>query len=118
MQKWIGALAFAVPLLLASSASPRDLHVSAAVGHTVKVLAEIHHARDCTLLETLITIDENPIHGTISVRDEIVKLTHPDWSLECLNHTGQGKAVYYTRTRFLPERSSTKRVGQSCGRSA
>jgi hypothetical protein len=98
MEKWIGALAFAVALLLASSASPRDLHVSAAVGETVKVLSEIHHARDCTLLETVITIDEKPIHGTVSVRDAMVKLTHPDWSLECLNHPGQGKAVYYTRT--------------------
>ncbi len=58
MEKWIGALAFAAPLLLASSASPRDLRVSAAVGETVKVFAEIHHARHCALLETVITIDK------------------------------------------------------------
>src|SRR5208282_3715549 len=98
MEKWIGALAFAAPLLLASSASPRDLRVSAAVGQTVKVFAEIHHARHCALLETVITIDKKPTHGTVSVQDAMVRLTDPDFSSECLNQAGQGKAVYYTRT--------------------
>jgi len=45
----------------------------------------------------MITVTQSPAHGSVSIRDEIVKQNSPD-SGSCGGHSGRGKVVYYTRT--------------------
>ena len=78
----------------------RDLHVHAAVGKTVRVWGSVNFSNHCSsVVETTITVTQSPAHGSTSVRDEVVKQGSPDFRGECKNFSGQGKVVYYTRTR-------------------
>jgi hypothetical protein len=80
-----------------SSIWARDLRAHAAVGRTVRVWGSVNFSEHCSsVVETLITVTQSPAHGSVSIRDEIVKQNSPDAG-SCGGHSGMGKVVYYKR---------------------
>jgi hypothetical protein len=95
----IGWAVLACSLGVVTSAWARDLHAHAALGRTVRVWGSVNFTDHCsTAVETTITVTEAPAHGSVSVRDEIVKQNSPDFGGSCGGLSGRGKVVYYTRT--------------------
>jgi hypothetical protein len=69
------------------------------LGRTVRVWGSVNFTDHCsTAVETTITVTEAPAHGSVSIRDEIVKQNSPDFGGSCGGLSGRGKVVYYTRT--------------------
>jgi hypothetical protein len=52
------------------------------------------------VIPTAIIINAPPIHGTLAIHDEIIKSSDPVLGIgdKCAGYSGQGKAIYYTRT--------------------
>jgi len=96
-RRFIDCIVLLCSLGIATSIWARDLHAQAAVGRTVRVWGSVNLSKDCgSTVETTITVTRSPAHGSVSIRDEIVKQNSPD-SGSCGGHSGMGKVVYYTR---------------------
>lgn len=81
-----------------AKAASRELHAHAAVGKTVRVWGSVNFGDHCSsVLETTITVTQAPMHGSTSIRDEVVKQNSPDFNGRCKGKSGMGKVVYYTR---------------------
>jgi hypothetical protein len=95
----------------------RQLQRHAAVGETVRLDGHVNYHPCGSVIPTTITVTKAPTHGTLSVRDEIVRSGHPELGPRerCAGYSGQGKVVYYTRTSlgsdsFIYESSSANGV--------
>jgi hypothetical protein len=85
-------------IIPAEAGSARELRVHAAVGQSVRVWGDVYFHDHCSVvLETNVTVTQAPAHGTLSIRDEIVKQRRPDFG-PCKDNSGMGKVVYYMRT--------------------
>jgi hypothetical protein len=78
----------------------RQLERHAAVGETVRLRGHVNYHPCGSVIPTTINVVQPPSRGTLSVRDEIVTTTDPELGTgdRCKGYSGQGKAVYYTRT--------------------
>jgi hypothetical protein len=78
----------------------RQIQCHAAVGETVRVRGHVNYHPCGDVVPTTITVVQAPTHGTLAVRDEIVRSTDPDLGKgdKCWGYNGQGRVVYYTRT--------------------
>jgi hypothetical protein len=87
------------PLVLAQEAQ-RRVERHAAIGQTIRLRGHVNYHPCGSVIPTTIIIDQPPQHGTLSIRDEMIKSDDPVFGSGdgCQGHSGQGKAVYYTRT--------------------
>jgi len=73
----------------------------AAVGQTIRIRGHVNYHGCGSVINTTITVVQAPAHGTLTTKDEIV--TSVDAELghrgKCKGFSGEGKVVYYTRTR-------------------
>jgi hypothetical protein len=103
---WQGAAAFALMLAAAAPAAAqhvaeRRIQTNASMGQTVRLRGHVNYAHNCTeVIPTTISVVQGPQHGTLDVRDEVVRSTDPDLGhgSKCAGASGEGKTVYYTRT--------------------
>jgi hypothetical protein len=94
----IGWTLLACALGVVTSVWARDLHAHAPLGRTVRAWGSVNFTHHCsTAIETTITVTQPPAHGSVSIRDEIVKQNSPDFG-SCGGRSGRGKVVYYTRS--------------------
>ncbi len=73
----------------------------AAMGQTVRLGGHVNYTHHCTeVIPTAISVVQAPQHGTLEVRDEVVRSAHPELGhgSKCAGASGMGKVVYYTRT--------------------
>jgi len=97
-RRMIGLVVLGCTVGIVSSLSARDLHAHAPLGRTVRVWGSVNFTHHCsTAIETTITVTQPPAHGSVSIRDEIVKQNSPDFG-SCGGQSGRGKVVYYTRS--------------------
>ena len=77
----------------------------AAVGETVRLLGHVNYQPCNTVIPTTITVVQPPAHGTLTVHDEIVTSTDPEFGrrTKCKGSSGEGRVVYYTRTTPGPD---------------
>jgi len=109
---WLGSVVLACSLAVTASTSAqeraeRQIQRHAEIGQTVRLGGHVNYHRahmdygGCDIvIPTTITVVQAPSHGTLAIRDEMVKseqpvLGHGD---KCRGASGLGKAVYYTRT--------------------
>jgi hypothetical protein len=78
----------------------RQLERHAAIGETVRLRGHANYHPCGSVIPTDIIVVQPPSHGTLSVREEIVTSFDPELGTRdrCKGFSGQGKAVYYTRT--------------------
>jgi predicted outer membrane lipoprotein len=92
----IGWTLLACALGVVTSVWARDLTAHAPLGRTVRVWGSVNFTHHCsTAIETTITVTEPPAHGSVSIRDEIVKQNSPDFG-SCGGQSSRGEVVYYT----------------------
>ena len=109
----VAALLF-FPALVSAQGVERDLERHAGIGETVRISGHVNYHPCGSVIPTAILVNVAPNHGSIAVRDEIVKSTDPELGTrrKCQGYSGQGKVVYYTRSnpgidRFEYTSSST-----------
>jgi hypothetical protein len=102
----IGSIALACSLVVAVAAfaqqreAERRIHRHAEVGETVRLGGHVNYHLCSFVIPTTITVVQSPSHGMLSTRDEVVKSAEPELGRgdKCRGSSGEGKAVYYTRT--------------------
>jgi len=107
---WLGCVVLACSLAvtastLAQERAERQIQRHAAMGQTVKLGGHVNYDRRrgygrCDIvIPTTITVVQAPSHGTLAIRDEIVKSAEPELGRgdKCRGSSGLGRVVYYTR---------------------
>ena len=96
------AIGVVAALLSLTPAFGQEHHLErhAAIGETVRVRGHVNYHGCGSAIATAIVVNVEPVHGTLSVRDEIVPTIDPDLGKgdRCKGSSGEGKVVYYTRT--------------------
>jgi hypothetical protein len=96
----VAVLALAVSTFVLTQDARRRRERHAAIGQTVRLRGHVNYHPCGSVIPTTISIDQPPQHGTLAVRDEMITSGDPEFGGgdRCQGHSGQGKAVYYTRT--------------------
>jgi hypothetical protein len=79
----------------------RQIRAHARMGETIRLRGHVNYVRNCAeVVATTISVAQPPQHGTLDVRDEVVRSTNPELGTgsKCAGAHGMGKVVYYTRT--------------------
>jgi predicted ribosomally synthesized peptide with SipW-like signal peptide len=84
----------------AAWSAEKQIHRHAAVGDTIRIRGHVNYRHCGDVIATTITVVQTPAHGALDIRDEMVKSTDPELGRDdkCRGYSGEGKAVYYTRT--------------------
>lgn len=98
-----GALSVIVSALGQQEAE-RQVQRDAAIGQTVRVRGHVNYSHNCSdVVPTAIAVIQAPQHGTLAIRDEIVRSTDAELGGGCVGSSGMGKAVYYSRVNEGPD---------------
>jgi hypothetical protein len=90
----------------------KTLHVSAAVGSTVRVSGHVRLAKNCGPgVPPEMTISAAPTHGSLTTKEEVVTLTAADYGNCAPGHSGPGLVVYYTANSPGQDRFSYQMSG-------
>ena len=108
---WLGCIVLTCLLAvtastLAQERAERQIQRHAAMGQTVKLGGHVNYDRRrpygrCDIvIPTTIMVVQAPSHGTLAIRDEMVKSADPELGRgdKCRGSSGVGRVVYYTRT--------------------
>jgi len=108
---WLGCVVLVCSLAvtastLAQERAERQIQRHAAMGQTVKLGGHVNYDRRrpygrCDIvIPTTIMVVQAPSHGTLAIRDEMVKSADPELGRgdKCRGSSGVGRVVYYTRT--------------------
>ena len=91
---------------LAQSEAERRIERHADVGQTVRLRGHVNYHLCGTVIPTTIIVIQAPSHGTLAIRDEILKSGSPELGHgdKCQGYSGNGRVVYYTRTSLGPDK--------------
>jgi hypothetical protein len=98
---WAGAAVSFLSLTASAFGQQETLGRHAAIGQTVRLGGHVNYTHNCSdTIPTAISVVQAPRHGTLEVRDEVVRSGHPELGhgSKCAGASGMGKVVNYTRT--------------------